>query len=120
MRTLADVAPQELDDYKGTWVNVPHKPHPVIYMGEFESTGEIKHGARIFDPRYGDNYCRLDDCTPRPDLPRAWNKDGQPPAGEWEYEYTTTDGCSPTTGENVSSVGLGQRIRRWIGEWEEA
>ncbi len=59
MRTLADVAPQELDDYKGTWVNVPHKPHPVIYMGEFESTGEIKHGARIFDPRYGDTVSRM-------------------------------------------------------------
>ena len=93
-KTLADVAPQELADYKGMWVDVPHKPHPVIYMGDFESTGEIKHGARIFDPRYGDNYCRLDDCTLRPDLPRAWPPDGTPVAGDWEYavQYKTPDG----------------------------
>ena len=29
-----------------------------------------------------------------PDLPRAWNPDGTPPAGEWEYavQYLTPDG----------------------------
>lgn len=84
MTNLDDLAPQELADYKGTWVDVPHKPHPVIYMGDFESTGDIKHGAVILDPRYGTNYTRLDHCTPRPDLPRAWNPDGTPPKGGWE------------------------------------
>ena len=116
MRTLADVAPQELDDYKGTWVNVPHKPHPVIYMGEFESTGEIKHGAVIFDPRYGTNYERLDGCTLRPDLPRAWNPDGTPPAGQWEYAEHLSKG--------VTTVYLcgkeNPTHRQWIGKWEEA
>ena len=85
MRTLADITPLELANCVGTWVDVPHKPHPVIYMGEFESTGEIKHGAVILDPRYGTNHTRLDNCTPRPDLPRAWNPDGVPVAGEYEY-----------------------------------
>lgn len=105
MTTLADLTPLELANHVGTWVNVPHKPHPVIYMGEFESTGEIKHGARTFDPRYGDNYCRLDDCTPRYDLPSAWAPDGAPPQGEWEYTE-----CLGMTGEYTCR-------RRWVREW---
>ncbi|MDK8669003.1 hypothetical protein QP902_10000 [Corynebacterium marquesiae] len=116
MTTLADLKPLELANHVGTWVNVPHKPHPVIYMGEFESTGEIKHGARTFDPRYGDNYCRLDDCTLRPDLPRAWQADGTPPAGKWEHAERLSMG--------VTTVYLcgkeNPTHRQWIGEWEEA
>lgn len=77
-KTLADLAPHERDEHVGTWVDVPYKPHPVIYMGDFESTGAIKYGAVILDPRYGTNYERLDDCTLRPDLPRAWQADGTP------------------------------------------
>lgn len=104
-KTLADLAPHERADYVGMWVDVPHKPHPVAYMGDFESTGEIKYGAVIFDPRYGTNYERLDDCALRPDLPRAWNPDGTPPAGEWEYAHIPA---------------LGESTRRFVGEWEEA
>lgn len=117
MTTLADLMPQELDNHVGTWVNVPQKPYPVIYMGDFESTGEIKHGAVILDPRYGTNYERLDDCTPRPDLPRAWNPNGQPPAGKWEDDYTDSDGSTLTTGEDLG-LGPRQEVRRWVGEWE--
>lgn len=105
MTTLDDLTPQELADHKGTWIDVPHKPYPVIYMGDFESTGDIKHGAVILDPRYGTNYERLDNCTPRPDLPRAWTQDGKPPAGEWEHAHISA---------------LGESTRRWIGNWEEA
>lgn len=87
-KTLADLAPHERDEHVGTWVDVPYKPHPVIYMGDFESTGAIKYGAVILDPRYGTNYERLDDCTLRPDLPRAWNPNGTPVKGSWtEAEY---------------------------------
>ncbi|WKS69015.1 hypothetical protein NLL38_04190 [Corynebacterium accolens] len=118
MTTLADLMPQELDNHVGTWVNVLEIPHPVIYMGEFQSTGEIKHGAVILDPRYGINYERLDDCTPRPDLPRAWNPNGQPPAGKWEDDYTDSDGSTLTTGEDLD-LGPHQEVRRWVGEWEE-
>lgn len=116
MTTLADVAPQELANCVGTWVDVPHKPHPVIFMGEFQSTGEIKYGAVIFDPRYGTNYERLDDCTLRPDLPRAWQADGTPPAGKWEHAERLSMG--------VTTVYLcgkeNPTHRQWIGEWEEA
>ena len=115
MTTLDDLTPQELADYKGTWVDVPHKPYPVIYMGDFESTGEIKHGAVILDPRYGTNYERLDNCTPRFDLPRSWQADGTPPAGEWEHAERLSMG--------VTAVYLcgkeNPTHRQWIGKWEE-
>ena len=116
MTTLDDLTPQELADYKGTWVDVPHKPYPVIYMGEFQSTGDIKHGAVIFDPRYGTNYERLDDCILRPDLPRAWNPDGTPPAGEWEHAEYLGDYKGMT---NVYHFDGEPTHRRWVGEWEE-
>lgn len=116
MTTFADLMPQELDNHVGTWVNVLEIPHPVIYMGEFQSTGEIKHGAVILDPRYGTNYERLDDCTPRPDLPRAWQADGTPPQGEWEYaEYLDEyDGMT-----DVFYCGGDPTHRRWESNWEE-
>jgi len=93
-KTLDDLTPQERANLVGTWVTVTHNPRPVIYTGEFESTGEIKHGAIIFDPLYGGNYARLDHCTPQFDLPRAWNPNGTPVNGHWEYavQYKTPDG----------------------------
>ena len=78
MTTLDDLTPAERANLVGTWITVTHNPRPVIYTGEFESTGEIKHGAIIFDPLYGGNYARLDHCTPQFDLPRAWAPDGTP------------------------------------------
>lgn len=113
MITLADITPLELANCVGTWVDVPHKPHPVIYMGEFESTGEIKHGAVILDPRYGTNHTRLDNCTPRPDLPRAWNPDGRPVFMETELGHI--DNCGdfiPCDNEEYATA------RRWVGYWE--
>ena len=116
-KTLADLAPHERDEHVGTWVDVPYKPHPVIYMGDFESTGAIKYGAVILDPRYGTNYERLDDCTLRPDLPRAWQSDGQPPAGEWEHAEYLGDYKGMT---DVYYFDGEPTHRRWKGEWEEA
>ncbi|MDK7048710.1 hypothetical protein QP324_08995 [Corynebacterium sp. UMB0012] len=111
-KTLADLAPHDRADYVGMWVDVPHKPHPVAYMGDFESTGEIKYGAVIFDPRYGTNYERLDDCALRPDLARAWNPDGTPPAGEWE--------CAKFLSHYQGMSGVYVLQRRFVSEWEEA
>lgn len=125
-KTLADVAPQELDNHVGTWVNVLEIPHPVIYTGDFESTGDIKHGARIFDPRYGTDYTRLDHCTPRPDLPRAWTPDGtpvvmdvqtadyRPGVGRGFYTIHETTEKGPELPEGTTHA------QRWVGDWEEA
>ncbi|OFT33353.1 hypothetical protein HMPREF3169_07825 [Corynebacterium sp. HMSC08C04] len=91
MTTLDDLTPQERANLIGTWITVTHNPRPVIYTGEFESTGAIKHGAIILDPVYSDNYARLEDCVTRPDLPRAWAPDGTPVKGSWtETEWEET------------------------------
>lgn len=118
MTTLDDLTPQERDDYVGAWVNVPHNPRPVIYMRDFYSTGEIKHGAIFLDPLYGDNHARLEDCVTRPDLPRAWNPDGTPSAGKWETCDSTDiflDRIGTPTGHAYSKT-----TRRFITEWETA
>lgn len=124
-KTLADLAHHDRADYVGMWVDVPHKPHPVAYMGDFESTGEIKYGAVIFDPRYGTNYERLDDCALRPDLPRAWDPDGtpvvmdvqtadyRPGAGRGFYTVHEATEKGPELPEGTTHA------QRWVGEWEE-
>lgn len=117
MTTLDDLTPQERDDYVGAWVNVPHNPRPVIYMRDFYSTGEIKHGAIFLDPLYGDNHTRLEDCVTRPDLPRAWNPDGTPPAGEWEHAEYLGDYKGMT---DVYYFDGDPTHRRWVGDWEQA
>jgi hypothetical protein len=125
-KTLADLTPQDLANHVGTWVDVPHKPHPVIYMGDFESTGEIKYGAVILDPRYGTNYEHLEDCTPRPDLPRAWQADGTPVRMDVqiaEYRPSVNRGFYITrkTTEKGPELPEGTtHAQRWVGEWEEA
>lgn len=124
-KTLADLAPQDLANCVGMWVDVPHRPHPVVYTGEFQSTGEIKYGAAIFDPRYGTDYERLDDCTLRPDLARAWNPDGTPVV----MDVQTAD-YRPGTGRGFYTVHEATEkgpelpegtthAQRWVGEWEE-
>ena len=124
--TIADLAPHDRADYVGTWVNVLEIPHPVIYTGDFESTGEIKHGACIFDPRYGTDYTRLDHCTPRPDLPRAWQADGTPVRMDVqiaEYRPSVNRGFYITrkTTEKGPELPEGTtHAQRWVGEWEEA
>ena len=54
-----------------------------------------------------------------PDPPCAWQADGKPPAGEWEYDYVASGCCAMSTGEYVD-LKPGKKIRRWIGDWEEA
>jgi len=80
-------------------------------MGQLNPTRQ-----EILDPRYGTNYERLDDCTPRPDLPRAWNPDGQPPQGGWEYAEYLGDHGGMT---DVFYFDGYPTHRRWESEWEE-
>ena len=111
-KTLDDLTPQERAGYVGAWVNVPHNPRPVIYMRDFYSTGEIKHGAIFLDPFYGDNHARLEECVTRPDLPRAWSPDGTPVKGMWEYDTLSGDAPENPTGKDIID-------RHFITEWEE-
>ena len=113
MTTFADMTPQERAQCRGMWAGTFTGYTGVIVY-------ENGKQAYLIIPEFNrEQTFPLDKVTPRFDLPRAWQADGTPPAGEWEYEYTLTDGCSPTTGEYVGA-GPNQKIRRWIGEWEEA
>lgn len=49
------------------------------------------------------------DVTPRFDLPRAWNPDGTPPQGYWEYD--TIEFQSYPEARGVTD-------RRWVSDWE--
>lgn len=55
---------------------------------------------------------------PRYDLPRAWTADGTPPQGDWEDDYTDSDGITLSTGEDLD-LGPHSHIRRWESNWEE-
>lgn len=111
MRTLADMTEQERTQCRGMWCDyqTPMGEHTAIYEG----------GNTLFEPGYGLFTVPLHHITPRFKLPRAWQADGKPPAGEWEYDYVASDRCAMSTGEYVD-LKPGEKIRRWIGDWEEA
>lgn len=118
MTTLEDLTPEERAQCRGMWCDTP-KGQFVLFAPIFPGHEHI--GWQLVIPSEG---MKIDyppeNITPRDDLPRAWTPEGTPPAGEWEHEYTGTDGCSLTTGEYVPSVGPSQEIRRYVGEWQEA
>lgn len=118
MTTLAGMTPQERKECVGMWAETSNGLaiiiEPFYTDGVLDTTvvfslkPEVKIEQRI--AAY---------VIPRPDLPRAWQADGTPPVGEWEYDYVGTDGCSMSTGELVDPKP-GEKIRRWIGDWETA
>ncbi|MFR9877597.1 hypothetical protein ACL1IT_01110 [Corynebacterium striatum] len=117
MTTLDDLTPLQRQELVGTWVDLNGSTQPHIYLGEFTSNTGIRHGARLFNPTYADTYAAFEGCTPRPDLPRAWNPDGTPPAGEWEYAEYLGDYKGMT---NVYHYDGEPTHRHFVGEWEEA
>lgn len=118
MTTLADMTEEERKECVGMWAETSNGLgiiiEPFFTDGVLDTTvvfslkPEVKIEQRI--AAY---------TTPRFDLPRAWQADGTPPAGEWEEDYTDTYGCTLSTGQ---SIGMAPHtyIRRWVGAWEEA
>lgn len=118
MKTLADMTEEERAQYRGMWCEDENSNVLCIYMGDHigrDWIGECAYPGSEYEYAF---YAALEDLTPRPDLPRAWHPDGQPPAGEWEDDYTDSDGITLSTGEDLD-VGPHQEVRRWVGEWEE-
>ena len=116
MRTLADMTPQERAQCVGMWCE-DEDGFLCVYRGDH--TGRDWLAVCAYPEDVHGSYMALDALTPRSDIPRAWTPNGQPPAGEWEYDYVGTDGCSMITGEYVDPKP-GEEIRRWIGDWEES
>lgn len=118
MTTFDDLTPLQRQELIGTWVDLNGSTQPHIYLGEFTSNTGIRHGARLFNPTYTDTYAAFEDCTPRPDLPRAWTPNGTPPTGKWETCNSTDiflDRIGTPTGHAYSKT-----TRRFITEWETA
>lgn len=114
MTTLADLTPEERAECVGMWAGTFTGYTGVIVY-------ENGKQAYLIIPEFNrEQTLPLDKVTPRPDLPRAWMPDGQPPAGQWEYDYTDSDGSTLTTGEDVPGAGPHQDICRWVGDWEQA
>lgn len=117
MTTLADMTPQERSHCRGMWCDFPdpdERTNLAIYVGDSPNNQgfcELIHEGQIGTLTIPENL------TPRPDLPRAWTPDGQPPAGEWEHAEYLGDYKGMT---DVYHLDGDPTHRRWVGEWEEA
>lgn len=106
-KTLADMTEEERAECVGMWAlyQTPMGDHLAVYEGN----------TTLYEPGYGSfmipTYC----ITPLRDKPRAWQADGTPPAGEWEYSEPFGKGTFTTRlrGNNTTH-------RRWVNSWEEA
>lgn len=117
MRTLADMTEEERGQCRGMWCDFPdpdERTNLAIYVGDslkHQGFCELIHEGQLGTLTIPENL------TPRPDLPRAWQADGTPPAGEWEHAEYLGDYKGMT--ETYYFDGEPTH-RRWKGEWEEA
>lgn len=121
MRTLADMTLEERAECVGMWCDYTRdgeEKELVVMVSDINRAGRIPCvNPSATQPEAWAPEPRM--LTPRPDLPRAWQADGTPPAGEWEEDYTDTYGYTLSTGQSIG-VAPHAHIRRWVGRWEEA
>lgn len=81
MKTLADMTPEELKECVGMWCECDGNLW--VVRSVYEAIGGTH--CRLISPVTGTvtPFTPSDAVTLRPELPRAWNPDGTPPAGEW-------------------------------------
>ena len=141
MRPLADMAPQERAQCLGMWCYIfDREGEPPIGEGIIAGYKESDDGRTLAvidhpHPDAGKWGHELNKVSSRPDLPRAWQADGRPPAGEWEYrpEQLETWGewkpIAVTTNKAEAESWTTTKqfkdattrvMKRRIGQWEEA
>lgn len=119
MTTLADMTEEERAECVGMWCDYTRDGEEkdlVIVVAGTNDAGRIpcvNPGAPIPSAWAPEPWT----LTPRLDLPRAWQADGTPPAGEWEHAEYLGDYKGMT--ETYYFDGEPTH-RRWKGEWEEA
>lgn len=108
-RTLADMTPIERCKCIGMWCAIDSDPFLNVIVRTY---GEDTTYAQILTPSVN-GYCTasLEEITPRSDLPRAWNPDGTPTSGFWEYDTKEFKGYIKGHERSITD-------RRWVGEWE--
>ena len=122
MKPLADMTPQERGQCRGMWCEDIYGDL-FIYLGAptGSTTYDEETGAPMgtfIDPQEPDTIeAPLAAFASRLDLPRAWQADGTPPAGEWEHAEYLGDYKGMT---DVYYFDGDPTHRRWKGEWEEA
>lgn len=78
-KTLAQMTRKEREECRGMWCDCGSRLRPVVL-----SYANHRQGYFI-SPASGTGFVEvLTRVTPRFDLPRAWQPDGTPLAGEWE------------------------------------
>ena len=104
-KTLADMTAEERADCVGMWCEYKDGNGTKLAV-IVETWLTDPEACMAYDISCHENRHPLGgDVTPRPDLPRAWNPDGTPPAWKWEHAHIPA---------------LGEFTRRFVGEWEEA
>lgn len=116
MKTLADMTVQERKECVGMWAETSNGLAIII---EPFFTDEVLDTTVVFSlkPEVKIEQRIAAYVIPRPDLPRAWQADGTPPAGEWEHAEYLGDYKGMT---NVYHFDGEPTHRRWVGGWEEA
>lgn len=119
MRTFADMTEEERAECVGMWCDYTRDGEEkdlVIVVAGTNDAGRIP----CVNPGAPEPKAWAPDpwmLTPRADLPRAWQADGTPPAGEWEHAEYLGDYKGMT---DVYYFDGEPTHRRWKGEWEEA
>lgn len=76
MTTLADMTPREREQCRGMWCE-DEDGFLFVYRGDH--IGRDWLAVCAYPEDVHESYSPLGYLTPRPDLPRAWSKDGTPP-----------------------------------------
>lgn len=113
-RTLADMTPEEINQCRGMWCDCDDDEGNIylyVFNGMrgkdaiFTTPGIVQGGG---GPGWTlPDFGKL--ITPRFDLPRAWNADGTPPNGFWEYDTIEIQSYPEPRGITD---------RRWVSDWE--
>lgn len=121
MRTLADMTEEERAECVGMWCDFEATPNyvitTVIIKAGNDYDAEFADEYEVFNTVLGHELVQPEQITPRHDIPRAWNPDGTPPAGEWEHAEYLGDYKGMT---DVYYFDGEPTHRRWKGGWEEA
>lgn len=114
-KTLAQMTGKEREACIGMWCDCGPRLRPavLVYMGHRQ--------GYFISPASGTEFTEaLTRVTPRHDLPRAWQPDGTPLAGEWDYRVPLGKYGEYLTDTEIAEFKADgdQLERRWVGEWE--
>lgn len=107
-KTLAQMTGKERETCIGMWVKTPIGYGILVdhlsMHGYYEPVVIVPSRFAVFDGRW-----LWDQLEILPHLPRAWEPDGTPPAGEWETRVQAVGGLHTISGTERT---------RWVGEWK--